>query len=93
VLEVRLVGIDKGAAAQKIMEHFSPDFTVCVGDDTTDEDMFRLLRDRAYTIKVGRGNTAAEYTVLSQREVVPMLENIFAVTEAGTVSSGQIGSM
>jgi trehalose 6-phosphate synthase/phosphatase len=74
VLEVRLVGIDKGASAQKILSRLSPGFTLCIGDDTTDEDMFRLLRDSAYTIKIGSGSTAAEYTVLSQAEVLPLLK-------------------
>jgi trehalose 6-phosphate synthase/phosphatase len=46
---------------------------LCIGDDTTDEDMFRSLRERGYTIKIGRGNTAAQYTIMSQREVYPFL--------------------
>jgi trehalose 6-phosphate synthase/phosphatase len=73
VLEVRLMGIDKGATAQKLVRHFGPDFILCIGDDTTDEDMFRVLRDEAYTVKIGSGNTAANYTLLSQIQVLPLL--------------------
>ncbi|HYK56054.1 MAG TPA: trehalose-phosphatase, partial [Flavisolibacter sp.] len=73
VLEVRMVGVDKGATAMTILGNLNPDFILCIGDDTTDEDMFRLLRDSGYTIKIGRGNTAAQYTILSQREVFPFL--------------------
>jgi trehalose 6-phosphate synthase/phosphatase len=73
VLEVRLIGIDKGATAQKLIDHFNPDFMFCMGDDTTDEDMFRALRDKAYTIKIGMGNTAARYTLWSQTQVLPLL--------------------
>jgi trehalose 6-phosphate synthase/phosphatase len=76
VLEVRLSGIDKGVTAQKIVSHFAPEFILCIGDDTTDEDMFKVLRDKAYTIRIGRGNTAAEYTIMSQGEVIPFLKNI-----------------
>jgi trehalose 6-phosphate synthase/phosphatase len=76
VLEVRLVGVDKGATAQKILNHFAPGFILCIGDDTTDEDMFRVLRDKGYTIKIGRGNTAAEYTIMSQGEVTAFLKNV-----------------
>ncbi len=76
VLEIRLVGIDKGAAAQKITDRYTPDFCLCIGDDTTDEDMFKVLRERAYTIKVGRGNTAAQYSILSQPEVEPLLQTL-----------------
>lgn len=76
VLEVRLTGVDKGVAAVNIISKMDPDFILCIGDDTTDEDMFRLLRDKAVTIKVCRGNTAAEYTILSQKDVQPLL-NLF----------------
>mgnify|MGYP000695756895 CR=1 FL=1 len=73
VLEVRMVGVDKGAAATSIIASLGPDFILGIGDDATDEDMFRALRDRAYTVKIGRANTAAQYTILSQREVLPFL--------------------
>lgn len=73
VIEIRLIGVDKGTVASKILEHFSPDFAICFGDDTTDEDMFRILRDKGYTIKVGSGTTAAQYTLWSQKEVLPLL--------------------
>jgi trehalose 6-phosphate synthase/phosphatase len=78
VLEVRLVGIDKGTTAQKIIDAFKPDFTLCIGDDTTDEDMFRVLRDKGHTIKIGRGNTAAEFTLPAQGQVVPFLQNLLS---------------
>lgn len=73
VLEVRTVGVDKGATATNLLSMVNPDFVVCMGDDATDEDMFRTLRDRAYTIKIGRGSTAAQYTILSQPDVFPFL--------------------
>jgi trehalose 6-phosphate synthase/phosphatase len=73
VLEVRMAGVDKGAAALHMLENIQPDFTLCIGDDVTDEDMFKALRGRAYTIKIGRANTAAQYTILSQRDVFPFL--------------------
>jgi trehalose 6-phosphate synthase/phosphatase len=76
VLEVRLIGIDKGAGAQKIADYFQPDFMLCIGDDTTDEDMFRVLRDRAYTIRVGSGATEAKYTLWSQTQVLPLLRKL-----------------
>jgi trehalose 6-phosphate synthase/phosphatase len=74
VLEIRQTGIDKGATAQKIYDRFNPDFMLCIGDDTTDEDMFRILRDKAWTIKIGGGGTAAKYTMWSQTQVLPLLK-------------------
>jgi trehalose 6-phosphate synthase/phosphatase len=82
VLEVRQTGIDKGATAVKILDRFNPDFMLCIGDDTTDEDMFRVLRDKATTIKIGGGSTAAEYTLWSQTQVLPLLKKfIFSLPQ------------
>ncbi|HEY0732445.1 MAG TPA: bifunctional alpha,alpha-trehalose-phosphate synthase (UDP-forming)/trehalose-phosphatase, partial [Chitinophagaceae bacterium] len=84
VLEVRLAGIDKGATSIKLMERFAPEFTLCIGDDATDEDMFRLLRETAYTIKIGRGTTAAKFNILSQRDVYPFLKMFVSKKEQMT---------
>lgn len=81
VLEVRMVGVDKGAAATSIIAALEPDFILGIGDDATDEDMFRALRDKAYTVKIGRANTAAQYTILSQREVLPFLKRFLHTVE------------
>lgn len=78
VLELRVMGIDKGATAKKIIDRFNPDFMLCIGDDTTDEDMFKVLREKAFTVKIGSGNTAAEYTLLSQKDVLPLLTRFIA---------------
>ncbi|MGB8192248.1 MAG: bifunctional alpha,alpha-trehalose-phosphate synthase (UDP-forming)/trehalose-phosphatase [Chitinophagaceae bacterium] len=74
VLEVRLAGIDKGATAIKLVERFHPDFILSMGDDVTDEDMFRAMNSKGVTIKIGSGATAAQYNILSQQEVLPFLE-------------------
>ena len=81
VLEVRMVGVDKGAAATAIIQSLEPDFILGIGDDATDEDMFRALRDKAYTVKIGRANTAAQYTILSQKEVLPFLKRFIKPVE------------
>lgn len=83
VLEVRVIGVDKGASAVKLITGLNPDFILAIGDDTTDEDMFRMLQDRAYTIKIGRGNTAAQYTILTQREVYPFLQRFLNTRPTG----------
>lgn len=76
VVEVRVSGFDKGASALKIVNETDPDFVLCLGDDTTDEDMFKALEGDAYTIKVNNGASAAQYTILSQQEVVPLLHSL-----------------
>ena len=76
VLEVRMIGVDKGATALNLYRSLKPEFILCIGDDTTDEDMFRALAGKGYTIKVGRSNTAAEYTIVSQNDVFPFLRKL-----------------
>lgn len=74
VVEVRQMGIDKGVVALKLIQHFQPDFTLCMGDDTTDEDMFRALENKAFTIKIGGRVSAAQFNLLTQEEVLPFLQ-------------------
>jgi trehalose 6-phosphate synthase/phosphatase len=74
VVEVRMSGFDKGIMALKIVNDSQPEFVLCMGDDTTDEDMFKALDDRAYNIKVSNGPTAAQYTVFSQQKVLQLLQ-------------------
>lgn len=75
VIEVRLVGVDKGTTATNLLSQIKPQFVLCIGDDTTDEDMFRALGDDAYTIKIGRGSTAAKYSIPLQIDVLPLLRS------------------
>ncbi|HVK48589.1 MAG TPA: bifunctional alpha,alpha-trehalose-phosphate synthase (UDP-forming)/trehalose-phosphatase [Pseudobacter sp.] len=76
VVEVRMTGMDKGVMARKLVNEMNPDFVLCIGDDTTDEDMFKALGNQAHTIKVSNGPTAAQFTVLSQQNVLPLLEEL-----------------
>lgn len=76
VVEVCMLGFDKGIMALKIVNDLQPEFVLCIGDDTTDEDMFKALNDRAYNIKVSNGSTAAQYTVFSQQKVLQLLKRL-----------------
>jgi len=92
VVEVRIAGFDKGATALKIVNEQDPDFVLCMGDDTTDEDMFKALEGEAYTIKINTGASAAQYTILSQLRVVPLLNALMqppAASEAERVTAVQ----
>lgn len=76
VIEVRLAGIDKGTVASRLLEANTYDFVLAVGDDKTDEDMFRALVDKAVTIKIGAGNTAAKFSLTNQNEVIQLLNQL-----------------
>jgi trehalose 6-phosphate synthase/phosphatase len=89
VVEVRMSGFDKGTITKAILRRSRPDFILSIGDDTTDEDMFKVLTgDKTYTIKVGSRGTAAKYTLYSQQQVLPLLNRIRAcVTQKNYVGA------
>jgi len=46
-VEVRLRGVNKGCAVNKLLDHFGDvDFVLCVGDDRSDEEMFNQIHHR-----------------------------------------------
>jgi trehalose 6-phosphate synthase/phosphatase len=75
ILEIKPLGVNKGAAALSAVES-KPDFVMAVGDDYTDEDMFEALPITAYTIKVGRGPTAARFRLPSVDRVHSLLSRL-----------------
>jgi trehalose 6-phosphate synthase/phosphatase len=76
VIEVRVAGVDKGTAARLVMEREKPDFTLVMGDDKTDEDMFKSLQSVAHTIKIGAGVTNAQHMLPSQQHVIAFLKQL-----------------
>jgi trehalose 6-phosphate synthase/phosphatase len=65
ILEIKPRGIHKGTVADELLASSEADFILCAGDDYTDEDMFKILPESAYTIKVGQDDTHARYQVQS----------------------------
>lgn len=76
VIEVRVSGIDKGVVTRKILEERRYDFVLAMGDDKTDEDMFRVLSEKAFTLKIGPGQTAAQYNLNDPEEVFHLLSEL-----------------
>jgi trehalose 6-phosphate synthase/phosphatase len=73
VIEVRHSGIDKGSALINITAGDAYDFILAAGDDWTDEDLFRVLPDTAYTIRVGLAKSRARFHLAEQVEVADIL--------------------
>ena len=61
VIEVRNSGVNKGAAALEWLTKCTPDFVLGIGDDWTDEDLFRALPPTACSVRVGVATTAAHF--------------------------------
>ena len=76
VVELRDPSHNKGAIAAQIAAESNADFILAIGDDVTDEDMFRSLPAGTVTIKVGRPPTAAEYRVRNYEDVLLLLEEM-----------------
>jgi trehalose 6-phosphate synthase/phosphatase len=86
VIEVKSMHANKGVFVQNWLREIpldeKPDVIVALGDDTTDEDMFRTLQDQseisAYCIKVGDEKTEARYYINDQAKVDPLLEKMLS---------------
>ena len=63
IIEVKNIGINKGAAAEIWLKGRSYDFVFGAGDDYTDEDMFGVLPEYAYSLKLGQGASRAKYQI------------------------------
>lgn len=61
VVEVKTGGVNKGVAAQRFLASMEADYIMAIGDDWTDEFLFRELPEEAVTIKVGLKHTKARY--------------------------------
>ncbi|KAI5302422.1 succinate semialdehyde dehydrogenase NADP+ linked, partial [Ascosphaera pollenicola] len=90
-LEVRPTFVNKGFIAQRLLDEYKryhdgtgspdvpgPDFVLCLGDDFTDEDMFRTLRycglpdETIFSVTVGASSkqTIAKYHLLEPADVI-----------------------
>jgi trehalose 6-phosphate phosphatase len=68
---------DKGMALLHLMDLIKCTKGFYVGDDITDEDVFRLDRNRIFTVRVGTTQASrAQYKLRSQRETVRLLREI-----------------
>ena len=69
VIEVKVAGINKGKAAIDYMQSKEYDFILAIGDDWTDEYLFKELPESSLTIKVGSARSAAKYYIDNYKEV------------------------
>lgn len=75
VLEVHHLDISKGHVLQEWLLK-DQDFVMAIGDDTTDEDMFIAAPAGTYTVKVGRGRSAARYRLPNPAAVHKLLKKL-----------------
>ena len=67
----------KGEALLQIMQQAGFSTALFVGDDETDEDVFRLKNERIFGIRVGNEpSSAAAYCLSDQKKIVNLLDEI-----------------
>ncbi|OJJ43360.1 hypothetical protein ASPZODRAFT_19446 [Penicilliopsis zonata CBS 506.65] len=89
-LEVRPTFVNKGFIASRLVQEYgtepgqAPEFILCLGDDFTDEDMFRALSsfnlpsDHVYSVTVGASSkqTAASWHLLEPADVIATVASL-----------------
>jgi len=76
VVEVKHAGVTKGKATLNWLQMDDWDFILAIGDDKTDEDMFRVLPPEAFSVKIGMENSEAKYHLVNTLEVRDFLTQL-----------------
>jgi trehalose 6-phosphate phosphatase len=76
VFEVVVTDADKGSAVRRLAAEIGARGVIYLGDDVTDEDVFRLLDGDDVGVKVGAGETAAAHRVADPAAVRALLEQL-----------------
>ncbi|MBN1107406.1 MAG: bifunctional alpha,alpha-trehalose-phosphate synthase (UDP-forming)/trehalose-phosphatase [Bacteroidales bacterium] len=73
VVEIKSLLYDKGIMANRIISEDNYDFIIAIGDDRTDEDLFKAVADRGFTIKIGCKPTHASFNLKDQSQILGIL--------------------
>ncbi len=76
ILEIKSPLYTKGTEIKRLLKLNTYDFILTIGDDVTDEEMFKALPDNAYSVKVGYNSDFAKYDIPLQTDVIPLLRKI-----------------
>ena len=93
VIEVRLRGVSKALVARRVTtECEPPTLLVAIGDDRTDEDLFRALPASSITVAVGQRAAGARFRLEDYRDVRRLLRALAEQRSTDTEQSGEPGS-
>lgn len=81
VVEIKNIEVNKGKAALAKLHEEEFDFIMALGDDHTDEDIFKALPDNALTVKVGSNMSSARFYIRGPQEVRKLLRNLTVPVE------------
>ncbi|OCK84490.1 glycosyltransferase family 20 protein [Lepidopterella palustris CBS 459.81] len=100
-LEVRPRFVNKGEIAKRLIQAYGdklgepPEFVLCLGDDFTDEDMFRSLRqsklpqDHVFSVTVGASSkqTLASWHLLEPSDVISVVSLLNGSADGGNIGA------
>lgn len=89
VLEVSVVRADKGQGLRQLQDASGATAVLFAGDDVTDEHAFAALGPGDVGVKVGDGETAAQFRIASPEAVPALLELILAARSAAVSTAGR----
>uniref|UniRef100_A0A0E0AVB3 alpha,alpha-trehalose-phosphate synthase (UDP-forming) n=1 Tax=Oryza glumipatula TaxID=40148 RepID=A0A0E0AVB3_9ORYZ len=107
IVEVKPQGVSKGLVVDKVIHRLmnngkTPDFVVCIGNDRSDEDMFKSIDSmtsssafpavpEVFACSVGQKPSKAKYYVDDAGEVVRLLKNVAGISShREAVSHGRV---
>ncbi len=76
LVEIRNAGVNKATAGMYFLSKDKFDFILAVGDDWTDEDLFKVLPETAYSIKIGVTPSYAKFNLHDHMGVRKVIEEI-----------------
>ena len=80
VVEIVSVHVNKGAAVHQLLKKKKYDLVVCAGDDITDESMFRTKSTSQLSIKIGPGETEAQFRIANPEKFRKLLDAVLENT-------------
>ena len=76
VLEVKSGKYDKGQAGASMLKNKEYDFIFAAGDDNTDEFLFQVLPDSAFSIRIGLSPSFAKFNVPDPSSLLKLLDTL-----------------
>ncbi|MBC9927739.1 bifunctional alpha,alpha-trehalose-phosphate synthase (UDP-forming)/trehalose-phosphatase [Leucobacter sp. cx-169] len=91
VIEMAVRDSDKGAVLTQIRDRLPEGPVLFIGDDVTDEDGFRALRPGDVGVRVGPGESAAEFRVADPDEAGALLARLTELRTDRVIGSEGLG--
>ncbi|MFT4147634.1 MAG: trehalose-phosphatase [Micrococcaceae bacterium] len=82
VFEFAVLDTNKGEALKALRNEIKPDSILFAGDDVTDENGFKVLNSHDIAVKVGSGETTANYRVANTDAVTQLLQSLLELRKA-----------